>query len=179
MKDNSIKTVFQPVHQVLVANKDAKVGDVLPQILQLMAAGGRAVDKAIKDTNGKVRAILSSYSGWYHIVEGAGASEVREVETSTTGWNNMSQEEQGFYNAARLAYKKALRENEKANAHNTALLAEVAAGKVKPQDLQAKMAKVVDAEALLNPPLDKLTQGFKTRDECVAALKKQGGAQVL
>ena len=174
MENVSIKKGYQPLRDLLVANKDAKVGDILSQAIGLMSAGGRAVDKAIKGVDGKVLAYVSTYSGLFQPVVGDNAGETRQVANSTTGWNNMTQEEQALYNKARLEYNKSKEANDLANAHNAQLLVKVSKGEVKASEVGGLMKEVVDLEAIMRPDLSAVSTGFKTREECVAYLKKAG-----
>ena len=174
MDGANIKKGHQPLHNLLVANKDRKVGDILSQAIALMSAGGRAVDKAIKGVDGKVLAYVSTYSGWYQPVVGPQASDTRQVANSTTGWNNMTQEEQALYNRARLDYNKSKEANDLANAHNAQLLVKVSKNEVKASEVGGLMKDVVDLEAILKPDLSAVSTGFKTREECVAYLTKAG-----
>ena len=174
MENTNIKKGHEPLHNLLVANKDRKVSEILAQAIQLMSAGGRAVDKAIKSVDGKVLAIVSTYSGLYQPVVGSKAGEVRVVANSTTGFNNMTQEEQALYNKARLEHNKALDANKAANAFNADLLVKVSKGEVKASEVGGLMKDVVNVDTIMNPKTDEISTGFDSRDECVAYLKKEG-----
>ena len=171
---DNVRKGHEPVYNLLVANKDRKVGDILAQAIQLMSAGGRAIDKAIKGVDGTVLAYVSTYSGWFQPVVGSKKSDTRVVANSSTGFNNMTQEEQALYNKARLEYNKSKEANDLANAHNAQLLVKVSKGEVKAADVGGLMKEVVDLETIMNPDTTQLSTGFATREECVAYLKKEG-----
>ncbi len=140
------KKAFVPIVELLEANKQKTVSAVLPQILEMCAAkaggGGRSSSKVINDKDGNVTHIFCYYHEKWEDVT---VAEYGKKASSPTGFSNMCKE-------GTASWTKQQRDAK--NAKDT-LLAEVAAGTVKPGDIAKQMEEIEKTRGKIKAREDK------------------------
>lgn len=143
----AIKKAFAPIVELLEQNKDAKVSDVLEQVIALTSAktggGGRTSNQVLRDDKGNVTHIFCYYHKMWEPVDKV---EFGKKASSPTGYSNMCKEGTSQWSKQQREAKKAKEE----------LLAQVTEGKVKPQDIPAKMEAIDKARTRIVRREDKL-----------------------
>lgn len=153
----SVKKVFQPLHTLLSANQSAVVSDLMDQINELVSAkvggGGGKATTFHRLADGTVAAVRCYYFGLWmdpRLVDfGAKAG-------SATGLNSMCKAGLSAWTKQQSAFKKA----------KEALLAQVAAGEVAPEDINDHLAKLeADRDAVIAVPAE--IQAFESLEDCL------------
>lgn len=157
----NIKKVFVPLFDVLNANQDKKVKDVLAQLTDLasakVASGGSV---AIRDKDNKVVAILDYYFKRWMPLVGEKAVDFGAKAGTPTGFNSMSKTGTSAWTKQQRVAKDA----------KDALLKDVMNGVVKHTDLQAKL----DAIEAQRKSIEKTDLGFADDTEVRKYLEKNG-----
>jgi len=154
----AIKKAFEPIIEILEANRNSKVSTVLDQILELASAkkagGGNGGTTFVKNEAGEVVAVRCYYlQKWV---------DPRTVEFGAkagtpTGLSTMCKYGTSMWTKQQREYKKAQAE----------LLARVTSGEVSPAELPALLA---DAEAARDAiVLPDSFAVYDTAEECIAA----------
>lgn len=127
-----IKKAYTNIVELLQANEDCLVGDILPQVVELASAkagGGGKATTFHKDADGTVRAIRCFYFGkWMD----PAVVEFGKKASSTTGLNSMCKEGVSHWTKQQRAAKAAKEQ----------LLADVAAGEVDHTELTELLAAI-------------------------------------
>lgn len=158
----NVKKAYQPIIDLLNANKDQKVSKIFDQVLEIASAKTSRSDgnTFIKDAKGNTVAILDYYfKRWMPLVGDKKVEFGAKVKTST-GFNTMCKE-------GVSAWTKQQREAKNAGSQ---LLKDVSAGTTKPSDIAAKQAEIESARKAIAPT----ELGFATLDEVMKYLKKNG-----
>lgn len=157
----TIKKAFQPIVDILTANPDKKVKDILAQVTELASAKvANAGSASIRDAEGKVVAILDYYFKRWMPLVGDKAVEFGAKQGTPTGFNSMSKAGTSAWTKQQRAAKTA----------NEQLLADVVAKKVAPENLQAELDKI-EAQ---RKSIEKTDLGFETEEQVREYLKKNG-----
>jgi predicted ThiF/HesA family dinucleotide-utilizing enzyme len=159
----AIKKAFQPIMDILLANPKATIASVLDQVTALASAAGgvRAEGNVfLKDDKGATVAIYDYYFKRWMPLVGEKKVEFGAKVGTVTGFNSMSKEGVSEWTKQQRLAKTAGAE----------LLQNVAAGKVKPDQILAEQAKIEEARKAIKPT----TLGFATLEEVKAYLVKTG-----
>ena len=161
---SNIKKAFLPIVELLQANQDMLVSDILPQIVELTAAktgaGGGKASTFHRDDAGNVVAVKCYYHGlWMHVT----AVEFGEKKSSASGLNSMSKDGTSKWTKQNAGAKKA----------KEALLTRVAEGAITANDLPAELEQIEKDRAAIIP-MDSEYQGFETLEECLADAEERG-----
>lgn len=148
----AIKKAFQDVVALLEENPNKKVKDILPEILTMCSAksgGGAGGATVRKDKDGNVTHIFCYYHKMWEPVNKDGSGDDKHCAygakaTSATGLSSMCKEGTSAWTKQQAASKKA----------SPKLLADVAAGDVKPDQLTKLMAKIEKARTAVVPRKD-------------------------
>ena len=156
---SNIKKAYTSIVELLQANPDAVVSEVLPQVLELASAksggGGSRATTFHKNDEGKVIAIKCYYFGkWMSPLD----MEFGKKASSATGFNSMCKEGVSHWTKQQRAYKQA----------QSALLKDVADGTVAAEDLAAVMVELEEARDKVEPM--SADCGHDTLEELLAAL---------
>lgn len=155
----AVKKVYQPVMDFLNTNKDKKVSDILAQITELMGAKSSRTEGAsfIKDAKGNTVAIHDYYfKRWMPLVGDKKVDFGQKVKTAT-GYNSASKAGIALWSKQQKAAKQA----------EMNLLNDVAAGKIKPDQIAEARAKIEAGRKAI----EKTTLGFATLEEVLSYLK--------
>ena len=141
----NIKKAFQPIIDLLEANKGAKVSDIFEEAVTLTSAkvggGGRA-----SSTVHRVGEVVTHIFCYYHKRwEAVETAEYGKKASSPTGFSNMCKE-------GTSAWTKQQRDAKNAK---DALLTGVQDGTIKPGELKAKMEAIETARSLVVARADK------------------------
>lgn len=152
----TIKKAYAAIAELLQANVDAVVGDILPEALALMTAktggGGSHATTFHRDAEGNVVAIRCYYHGLWmdpRVVEFGGKA------TSATGFNSMCKDGVSKWTKQQRDLKKGRDE----------LLEKVAAGEIEPTAIAEEMVNLEEAAKVVIPRED--GYGFETLEECL------------
>ena len=167
---------------ILKAAGNKPCSEVYPKIEALGStnsgsAASRAVfsaDKKREDGKPLCLAFTDSFDGRIKPTVGARKVEVGPSTNSSTGLQSMSKNSSGPYLQRLKRVNETIAANEEAAEHNTGLLAQINKNPGKAAELSKQMREIVDVEALKNEVPDGITEGFGTREECVAYLEKEG-----
>lgn len=159
----TIKKAYVAIVEVLSANLEAKVEDVLPQVLELASAktgsGGGKATTFHKSEAGEVVAIKCyAHNKWMD----PRIAEFGSKTSSPTGLNNMCKDGVNKWTAAQRKLKNAEGE----------LLQKVASGELAPTDIAAEQERIADSAKAIEPRED--GYGFETLEECLAHSEEQG-----
>lgn len=155
---SNIKKAHIEIVELLQANTDALVGDILPEVIALASAktgggGGRATTFH-KDDNGEVVAIKCYYHGlWMSPAD----VEFGKKASSATGYNSMCKD----------GVSKWTKQERVAKAAKAQLLLDVADGTVDAADLPSIMAEIEEARQVVTPRED--GYGYETLEELLEA----------
>lgn len=159
----NIKKAYQPIVELLEANKDAKVKSILDQVIEMASAKtsrGGGASSFLKDTKGNAVAILDYYFKRWMPLVGDKAVEFGAKKNTATGFNSMSKEGVSNWTKQQRVAKQA----------NADLLTRVAQGEVKPDQIASEQAKIEKARQ----EIAKTDLGFATKEEVVKYLEKNG-----
>jgi len=164
----TIKKVFQPIIELLEANKDKRVSAVLNDILSLASVKQtreRASETFLVDATGAVVAIRDFYFKRWMPLVGKKAVEFAAKKGSKTGLSGLSTIGQSKFNAAK---SRALKEEKE-------LMDKIISGEIKVENAQAEREAIQSRRETPTPVLDAegndVTPGFATLEECVDYLK--------
>ena len=155
---SNIKKAHVEIVELLQANPEAVVSDILPEVIALASAktgggGGRATTFH-KDDNGDVVAIKCYYFGtWMSPAD----VEFGKKASSATGYNSMCKE----------GVSKWTKQERVAKAAKEQLLVDVANGDVEASDLPRIMAEIEEARQVVIPRED--GYGYETLEELLEA----------
>jgi len=150
----AIKKVFQPIVDVLEANKNAKVSEIMAQINALVSAktaSGAGSSTIVRDKKGVAVAILDYYFKRYMPLVGPKAVEFGKKDKTASGYNTMCKEGVSAWTKQQRNAKNAMAE----------LLTKVKSGAIKPADIAAEEAKIEASRKVVA----KTDLGFATIDE--------------
>lgn len=163
---SQVKKAFQPIVDVLEANKDKKVSDILGSILELAKAQVNRTtgEIAVYDKKGKVVGLYDYFLKRWMPLVGPKAVEFGPKAGTSTGYQGMSKLGLSAYTSQQRIAKNAELE----------LLPKVISGEIKPDEIPAKQAEieasrtatpteVTDSETKEVIQVSKL--GFSTMDE--------------
>lgn len=158
------KKVFQPLMSLFAANQTATVADLMPQITELTSAkvggGGGKATTFHRLADGTIGAVMCYYfKQWMdpRLVDfGAKAG-------SATGLNSMCKVGLSAWTKQQSAFKKA----------KEALLNEVAAGNVKPEEIADRLAELeAERDAIIDVPAE--IQAFESLEDCLNNSEQNG-----
>lgn len=153
----NIKKAFQPIVDLLEANKDKKVSTILEDIMALAAAktgGGGGTTSFHKTEDGTVVALRCAYHKKFFI-----PSEVEfgAKASSTSGFAAMSKDGTAKWNAQYKAAKEA----------EAGLLERVSSGDLPVADIPVEQERIAQERAEI-VPIEGI-EGYETLEECLAA----------
>ncbi|PIR06648.1 MAG: hypothetical protein COV55_02740 [Candidatus Komeilibacteria bacterium CG11_big_fil_rev_8_21_14_0_20_36_20] len=158
-----IKKAYQPIVDLLNSNKDAKVSDVIDQVVELVSAKssrGEVGGNFIKDNDGNTIAIKCYYFKRWMPLVGESAVEFGTKVRTATGFNSMCKEGVSHWT-------KQQREAKNANAE---LLNKVANGDIAPENILAEQAKIEETrKSIVDTDL-----GFASAEEINTYLENEG-----
>lgn len=153
---SNIKKAFVEIVELLQANTNELVADVLPQIIAMASAktggGGGKATTFHKNEDGVVVAIQCYYHGLWMSPE---VVDFGKKASSATGFNSMCKD----------GVSKWTKQERIAKAAKEQLLQDVAAGEVDAADLPTVMAEIEEARVAREPRKD--AYGFATLEECL------------
>ena len=171
---SQVKKAFQPIADLLEANKDKKVSEILGSFLELAKAQVNRTtgEIALYDNKGKVVGLYDYFLKRWMPLVGPKAVEFGPKAGTSTGYQGMSKLGLSAYTSQQRIAKNA----------ELALLPDVIAGNVKPEEIPAKQAEieaartatptqVTDTETKEVIEVSKL--GFATQDELKSYLTTQ------
>lgn len=154
----NIKKAFIAIVAVLQDNEDAKVRDILPQVIELASAktggGGGKATTFHKDDNDVVVAILCYY---HKLWMSPNDVEFGEKKSSATGFNSMCKDGVSKWTKQQRDTKKA----------RDALLTDIASGEIEATDLPALLAEIEEAADAIIPRED--GYGYETLEALLEA----------
>lgn len=161
---SNIKKAFMPIVELLQANQDTTVADILPQIVELTAAktgaGGGKASTFHRNDAGDVIAVKCYYHGlWMHVA----AVEFGEKKSSASGLNSMSKDGTSKWTKQNAGAKKA----------KEALLTRVAEGEITANDLPSELKRIEEERAAIIP-MEGEYVGFETLEECLTDAEERG-----
>ena len=167
MSEAKIKKTFQPIHEVLVANQDSTVADIMDQVVPLMSAktgGGASTPRKSKtifrDALGNPVAIRCYYYGRWMPLVGDAAVEFGKKAGSNSGYNSMSKDGLSHWNKQNSEAKKALSQ----------ILVDIEAGELDPSGITDRKAEI-EANRKYVAETD---LGFETVDAVADYLEDEG-----
>jgi len=160
-----IKKAYTEIVELLQANDDAIVADVLPEVIALASAktggGGSRATTFHRNEEGVVVGVKCYYFGTWMSPE---IEDFGKKASSATGLNSMCKEGVSHWTKQQAGYKKA----------QAALLGQVASGEVDAADLPTIMA---DLEAERDAVVEKSNgYGFETLEELLEDNANRGVA---
>lgn len=158
----AIKKAYQPIIDLLEANKDVKVSKILDQVIELTSAKAARTEGStfLKDAKGNTVAIFDYYFKRWMPLVGDKAVEFGAKQKTATGFNTACKE-------GLSQWTKQQREAKNASAQ---LLKDVAAGTVKPSDIASVQAQIEETRKSIVPT----ELGFADVDALAKYLKKNG-----
>ena len=166
-----VKKAFQPIIDILEANKDNPVSAVLARIMEIAEAKVTRTqgDIAIYDKKGKVVALFDYFLKRWMPLVGEKAVEFGPKAGTTTGFQGMSKIGLSLWTSAQR----------KAKAAELALLTQVAKGEIQPSDIPAKQAEIEESRKTTPETYTEGTEvrnvsdlGFATQEEVTAYLEE-------
>ena len=139
-----VKKVFAEIYEFLAKNKGRMVEEIFPQLEELMSARkgtGSNATNVIKDEKGNIRYIFCYYHKKW---EDPKIAEYGEKKGTSTGFNTMCKEGVRMWTKQHNEAKKQKEE----------LLAKVAAGTLKTEQLAAELQKIEAAAKKIIPRAD-------------------------
>lgn len=153
---STIKKAYVAIVDLLRANEDARVGDILPNVIELAAAktgaGGGKATAFHRDENGEVVAIRCYY---HKLWMNPAHAEFGKKATSPTGLNNMCKDGVSKWTKQQREIKQAEGE----------LLSRVTAGELAIEDIGAEQEAIAEHAQRIEPRED--GYGFETLEECL------------
>lgn len=156
----TIKKAYQPIVELLQANEDAKVSDILQDVIDLSSAktgaGGGKATAFHRNEEGEVSAIKCYY---HKLWMDPAVVEFGKKATSPTGLNNMCKD----------GVSKWTKQQREAKAQEAELLSRVASGDLAVEDIAEEQERIAEESARIEPRED--GYGFETLEECIADSK--------
>jgi hypothetical protein len=153
----TIKKAYEEIVNVLEANRDAQVSDIIDQVISLAAAktgsGGGKATVFHRNEEGDVVAIKCYY---HKLWMDPRIVEFGKKATSPTGLNNMCKD--GVSKWTKQQREVKLAESE--------ILSRVTAGDLAIEDIEAEQARIAEEASRIVPRDDEY--GFETLEECLA-----------
>lgn len=153
----TIKKAYQSIVELLQANEDARVGDILPEVVELAAAktgaGGGKATAFHRNEEGEVVAIKCYY---HKLWMDPRVVEFGKKATSPTGMNNMCKD----------GVSKWTKQQREAKSAEAELLNRVAAGDLAVEDIAGEQERIAEEAQRIEPRED--DYGFETLEECLA-----------
>lgn len=140
----TVKKVFAEIYEFLAKNKGRRVEEIFPQLEELMSprkGTGSNATNVIKDEKGNIRYIFCYYHKKW---EDPKVAEYGEKKGTATGLNTMCKEGVRMWTKQHNEAKKQKEE----------LLAKVAAGTLKTEQLAAELQKIEAAAKKIIPRAD-------------------------
>lgn len=160
----TIKKAFQPIIDLLQANANLAVSDVLPQVIELTAAkvgtGGGKATTFHRNEEGVVDAVLCYYHKRWFLTRD---TEIGVKANSASGLSSMIKDGVSKWNKQQTEAKKA----------EAALLDRVVAGELDPADIPAEKEIIAQAAKRIEPLYledGETLAGYETLEEALAAL---------
>lgn len=128
----TVKKVFTEIYKFLTQNKGRRVEEILPQLEALMSpkkGTGSNATNVIKDENGNIKFIFCYYHKKW---EDPKVAEYGEKKGTSTGLNTMCKE----------GVRQWTKQHNEAKKQKEELLAKVAAGTLKTEQLAAELQKI-------------------------------------
>lgn len=166
---STVKKAFQPIADLLEGAKDKKVSDILASFYELAKAqvNRTSGEVAVYDSKGKVVGLYDYFLKRWMPLVGPKAVEFGPKAGTTTGYQGMSK----FGLAAWTSQQRIAKNAE------LALIPDVVAGKIKPEEIPAKQAAIEEARKATptevkdgDTTIKVSTLGFSTQDELKAYL---------
>ena len=140
MSTVTVKKVFEPLIELLNNNKNAKVKDIMEQVMEL-ALSNKLGSTCRKDQDGNITHVYCYYHKKWEDVT---VCEYGSKATSTTGLNTMCKEGLSHWNKQNREYKKGKEQ----------ILADVMKGVISPTEIETKMAELEVAKDVIIPRED-------------------------
>ena len=157
----TIKKAYVSIIELLEANTDALVGDILTQVRDLAAAktGGGTGSVFARNEEGEVIAIRCYYHKlWFD----PRVVDFGKKVTSPTGLNTLSKD----------GMSKWTKQQREAKQAESVLLSKVFEGELLPADIPAEQEAIKEATRVIVPRED--GYGFETLEECIADSDARG-----
>lgn len=159
----TIKKAYKDIIDLLNANQDQLVSDILPEAIELASAktggGGSRATTFHRNEDGVVVAIKCYYHGTWMSPE---VAEFGKKASSATGYNSMCKEGVSNWTKQQRAFKQA----------QASLLTQVASGEIAAEDIAAHMeALEADRDAIVEREDG---YGFATLEECLQDNAERG-----
>lgn len=152
----TIKKAYVDIVDLLEANGDAQVSDILPEVIKLASAktgsGGGKATVFHRDEDGDVVAIRCYY---HKLWMDPRVVEFGKKATSPTGYNNMCKD----------GVSKWTKQQREAKQAEGTLLADVAAGELAVENIASAQEEIATNAARIEPRED--GYGFETVEECI------------
>lgn len=152
----NIKKAYVDIVELLQSNEDARVGDILPQVVALAAAktgaGGGKATAFHRDENGEVVAIKCYY---HKLWMDPRVVEFGKKATSPTGLNNMCKD----------GVSKWTKQQREVKAGEASLLARVSDGSLAVEDIASEQERIAEEARRIEPRED--GYGFESLEECL------------
>lgn len=152
----TIKKAYVDIVELLQSNEDARVGDILPQVITLAAAktgaGGGKATAFHRDEHGEVVAIKCYY---HKLWMDPRVVEFGKKATSPTGLNNMCKD----------GVSKWTKQQREVKAGEASLLARVSDGSLAVEDIASEQERIAEEARRIEPRED--GYGFETLEECL------------
>lgn len=153
----TIKKAYAAIVELLEANQDAQVSDILPSVIELAAAktgaGGGKATAFHRNEEGEVVAIKCYY---HKLWMDPRVVEFGKKATSPTGMNNMCKD----------GVSKWTKQQRESKAAEAELLTRVAAGELAVEDIAGEQERIAEEAARIEARED--GYGFETLEECLA-----------
>ena len=140
MSTTQVKKVFEPLIELLNNNKNAKVKDIMEQVMAL-ALSNKLMSTCRKDASGNITHVFCYYHKKW---EDVSVCDYGIKETSTTGLNTMCKEGLSHWNKQNREYKKG----------KELILSEVMKGTISPDQIESKMIELEVAKDIIHPRED-------------------------
>lgn len=153
---SNVKKAFQPIINLLQANLDEKVSDVIEQVIELTAAKSRAggAQTFHRDEDGNVVAIFDYYfKKWMPLSH----IEFGKKANSASGYNTMCKEGVSNWTKQQREFKSG----------QTQLLEELMESAITQEEAQERNAALEEAKNRIVPHSTGI--GFETLEECLEA----------
>lgn len=137
---NNVKKVYQPLVELLEANKGKKVATLLPEILELVQS--KQIQKSYKtDEEGNVTHIFCYYhKQWEPLAD----CDYGSKKNTATGLNTMCKEGLSNWTKQQREYRKG----------KESILDLVASGQLAPTEVETELTKLEDARLAIHPRAD-------------------------
>lgn len=166
---SNVKKAFQPIVDVLEANKEATVGSILAQVIALCEAKVNRTqgNTALFDTKGKAVAVYDYFLQRWMPLVGTKAVDFGPKANTLTGVQGLS----------KIGLSATTQQNRIAKNAELALLTAVSKGEIQPSEIAAKQAEIETARKAVPTTYTEGTEtknvsdlGFSTEEEVRAYL---------